>query len=292
MHTTQSQSITQLTPADFPERLLEIPQPPEKLFMLGSLPSYEQKFLAIVGSRNASAYGKDVCTSLIQGLRGYPVVIVSGLAIGIDTCAHKAALEAGLPTLAFPGSGLDESVLYPAQNRNFAKQIIAQGGALISEYEPKEKSQQWMFPRRNRIMAGFSHAVLVIEASDRSGTLITARLAAEYNRDVLAVPGSIFSQNSFGPHMLIRNGATPICSSADLLDALGLQKEEVHQQELQLLSEREQKVCTLLSAPLPRDELIRALDIPTSEAQSLLMMMELKGFIKETLGEIRICIKI
>ncbi len=285
MHDTRTYPITQLSPGDFPQRLLEIPGPPKGLYLRGTLPSHGNTFLAVVGSRNASAYGKEVCTSLIKGLAGFPIVIVSGLAIGIDTIAHKAALDAGLTTIAFPGSGLDERVLYPAQNRAFAETIVTRGGALISEYAPHEKSQQWMFPRRNRIMAGFAHAVLVIEASERSGTLITARLATEYNREVLAVPGSIFSANSYGPHLLIRNGATPIRDSADILDVFGMKKEEA-KTDVALLSAPEQKILALVATPLSRNDLIHALDMPISQAQSLLMMMELKGLIKETLGEI------
>lgn len=273
---------------DFPPLLKEIPDPPKALYVRGAMPSFdgEQKFLAVVGSRNASSYGTDVCKSLIKGLAGFPIVIVSGLAIGIDTIAHKAALDAGLTTLAFPGSGLDRDVLYPAQNRGFAETIVENGGSLISEYAPKEKSQQWMFPRRNRIMAGVAHAVLVIEASERSGTLITARLATDYNRDVLAVPGSIFSANSYGPHLLIRGGATPIRNTADILDVFGMKKEEAKKHDVTSLSEPEQKVLALVATPLARDDLIHMLDMPVSQAQSLLMMMELKGLIKETLGEI------
>lgn len=277
-------------PATYFRQLFETPKPPEKLYIQGALPAPDHKFLAVVGSRNASAYGKEVCTSLIAGLRGYPIIIVSGLAIGIDALAHKAALDAGLTTLAVPGSGLSESVLHPSSNRPLARKILDAGGALLSEFEPDFQATLWSFPQRNRIMAGLSHAVLVVEASDRSGTLITAKLATDYNRDVLAVPGSIFSRNSFGPHMLIRNGATPIRNSADILDVFSIKKEETEKFDVSTLSEQEQKVFACLSAPLPRDELIRTLALPTSEAQSLLMSMELKGLIKETLGEIRLCV--
>src|SRR3989338_5938444 len=206
----------------FPSRLQEIADPPEKLFVKGTLPPEEHKWLCVVGSRKYSSYGKEVCEKLIDGLRGYKVVIVSGLALGMDASAHRAALSANLPSVAVPGSGLDSEVLYPATNRRLADEILKAGGALLSEFEPNFRATAWSFPQRNRIMAGLSDAVLVIEAEKRSGTLITARLATEYNRDVFTIPGSIFSASSAGPHMLLRLGATPITSQEDLLNALGL----------------------------------------------------------------------
>lgn len=288
MHNTHSFPITQLDRVAFPDRLLEIPKPPDQLYVRGTLPSFsDNTFLAVVGSRNASGYGKEVCADLIAGLRGYPIVIVSGLAIGIDALAHKTALATGLTTLAIPGSGLSDQVLHPSSNRALAQKILEAGGALLSEYEPNFQATLWSFPQRNRIMAGLSHAVLVIEASERSGTLITARLATEYNREVLTVPGSIFSQNSFGPHMLIRQGATPIRNSDDILDVFGMKRDEKEMLDVSTLSAQEQKVLELVATPLPRDDLILALNMPVSEAQSLLMMMELKGLIKEALGEVR-----
>jgi DNA protecting protein DprA len=189
--------------------------------IIGTMPSDEYKFLCIVGSRTYSTYGKDACRKLILGLRGYPIVVVSGLAVGIDSFAHEAALEAGLKTISFPGSGLDPSVLYPSSKRYLAKQIVESGGALISRFNSLQKSDNWTFPSRNRLMAGVSHATMIIEARRGSGTLITAKYAEEFNRDVLAVPGPIDSELSYGPHMLIRRGATPITSSQDILEALG-----------------------------------------------------------------------
>src|SRR3989344_4618820 len=186
----------------FPRRLREIPDPPEKLYMQGVLPSEEHKWLCVVGSRRYTNYGKEVCGKLIEGLRGYPVVIVSGLALGIDALAHRAALAANLPCVAVPGSGLSPHVLHPASNRRLADDILLSGGAMLSEFEPDFRPTLWSFPQRNRIMAGLSDAVLVIEAESKSGTLITSKLATEYNRDVFTLPGSIFSSTSAGPHML------------------------------------------------------------------------------------------
>ena len=220
-------NIQKLNPREFPELLKEITDPPKQLFIRGTFPNEkENKFLCVVGSRKYTPYGKEACRKIIEGLAGYPIVIVSGLAIGIDSVAHKTALEVGLKTIAVPGSGLDDSVLYPSMNKILAKNILEKNGALISEFEPTFKATPWSFPQRNRIMAGMSNAVLVIEAEKISGTLITSRLATEYNRDVLTIPGSIFSKNSEGPHMLLRTGATPITCAGDVLIALNIESEQ------------------------------------------------------------------
>jgi len=225
--------IKKLSKKEFPSQLFEIPEPPKEFFVRGEMPSNDSVLLTIVGSRKYSSYGRDACETLIAGLVGYDIVIVSGLALGIDTIAHKAALGAGLKTIAVPGSGLDDKVLYPSTNRLLAKDIIEKGGALLSEFAPDFRATIWGFPQRNRIMAGLSQATLVIEAEEKSGTLITARLALDYNRDVLAVPGSILSQGSRGTNQLLRQGATPITSSEDLLGALGFETTEYthHQKE-------------------------------------------------------------
>lgn len=283
-------AIQRLAPTKFPELLKEISDPPKELYLRGTLPSAEGlKYLCVVGSRRYTSYGKQVCETLIEGLSGYPIVIVSGLALGIDGIAHSAALRAGLTTIAVPGSGLGAQVLYPRNHVPLAQQILQAGGALLSEFPPDFKATPWSFPQRNRIMASMSHATLLIEAGEKSGTLITARLASEYNRDVLVVPGSIFSATHKGSHQFLRLGATPITSSADILDALdvNLQPKTDNQQRFKDLSPEEQKVLELLREPLSRDELIRALDMPTHQANILLSAMELKGFITEELGRVR-----
>jgi len=276
---------------NIPEMLREIPDAPKKLYIQGKLPSPETKILCVVGSRKYTQYGKDACEKLISGLRGYDICIVSGLALGIDSIAHKAALEAGLKTIAVPGSGLHESVLYPSTHKQLAEKILESGGALISEFEPKFRATPYSFPQRNRIMAGMSHAVLVIEAEIKSGTLITSKFATEYNRDVLTVPGSIFSKNSEGPNMLIRLGATPVRNSEDILEALGFKINETPQNlELKYsnCSPDELLVIKILIEPMEKDELIRTLKIPVSRASTILSIMEIKGLIKESMGEIRL----
>ncbi len=271
--------------------LAEIPDAPEKLYLLGKLPSPDTKILTVVGSRKYTQYGKDVCEKLIAGLRGYNICIVSGLALGIDGIAHRAAMDAGLKTIAVPGSGLDGSVLYPSTHKGLAEKILETGGALLSEFEPKFRATPYSFPQRNRIMAGMSHAVLVIEAEIKSGTLITSKFATEYNRDVLTVPGSIFSKNSEGPNMLMRLGATPVTKSEDILEALGFKINEAPQNlefKYSDCSPEELLVIKILTEPLPKDELIRAMKMPTSTASSTLSIMEIKGLIQESMGEIRL----
>ncbi len=276
---------------NIPEMLREIPDCPEKLYIQGKLPNPETKLLCVVGSRKYTQYGKDTCEKIISGLRGYDITIVSGLALGIDGIAHRSALDAGLKTIAVPGSGLDESVLYPSTHKNLAQKILESGGALISEFEPKFHATPYSFPQRNRIMAGISHAVLVIEAEIKSGTLITSKFATEYNRDVLTIPGSIFSKNSEGPNMLIRLGATPIRKSEDILEALGF-KIDKESQNLELkysdCSDEELLVVKILDTPKTKDDLIRELHMPTSKVCTIISIMEIKGLIKESMGEIRL----
>lgn len=279
--------LRQLKPKEFPPLLREITDPPETLYIRGKLPAPDTKFLCVVGSRRHSPYGKDACESLIKGLRGHTIAVVSGLALGMDAVAHRAALDAGITTIAVPGSGLDESVLYPRTHRLLARDILDAGGALVSEFEPTFKATPYSFPQRNRIMAGISNATLVIEAGEKSGTLITARLAMEYNRDVLTIPHSIFSRLSYGPHMLIKAGAVPITESADILEVFGIQKDAPREESARNLSDNEKKVLQLLLHPMSREELLKTLELPISEANILLSTMELKRLIKESVGELR-----
>lgn len=214
---------------NLPPMLQEIPQPPPQLYVRGEIdwlnssgdaPSDAPKILCVVGARRTTSYGQMACEQLIAGLAGHNIVIVSGLALGIDSIAHRAALKAGLKTIAIPGSGLEWREIYPKVHYALAREILENGGALVSPFPPNFTAAKYSFPQRNRVMAGLSHAVLVVEAREKSGTLITARLATEYNRDVGIIPGSIFSENSEGPHLLMRLGATPICRSADLFELL------------------------------------------------------------------------
>jgi DNA processing protein len=292
-----SYKIKKLERKNWPPLLEEINQLPEKLFYAGQIPDWKRKLLCVVGARKNTSYGKEAVETFIEGLKGYPITIVSGLALGIDSIAHKAALKNGLPTISVPGSGISPEVLHPQSHVKLAEEIIEKGGTLMNEFEPEFKATQWSFPQRNRIMAGMSHATLVIEAEKKSGTLITARLATEYNRDVLALPGSIFNTTSQGPHMLIRLGAIPIRDSDDILEALHLEKigsdnSENNEEKYFDCSPKEMLIIKILIEPLPRDEILRQAfsehKISVGETQTLLSLLELKGLIKENLGEIRL----
>ena len=284
--------IRKLPKNKFPKALLEIPQPPENLWIIGDLPTDENLiYLCVVGSRKFTTYGREACEKIIAGLKGYPIVIVSGFAMGIDTIAHKKAMQMGLQTIVFPGSGLSAEAMYPKTNVRLMEEIVESGGCLISEFEPDFKATQWSFPMRNRLMAGISKAVLIIEAEERSGTLITARLTIEYNRDLLVVPGSIFSSNSKGTNRLLKAGATPITCAEDVLEALGFEQEKDEEKQRRLfedLSPEEKKITEMLREPMPRDDLIRIMKMPIPNANALLSIMEIKELIKEEMGEMRL----
>ncbi len=281
--------IRDLQKEDFPSLLNEINDPPKKLRIIGSIP-VTQKYLAVVGSRKYSEYGKIVCEKLIEGLRGYPITIVSGLALGMDSIAHRSALKTGLKTIAIPGSGLSSKVLYPATHRSLANEIVENGGCLLSEFEDEHEARPYDFPQRNRIVAGMCHATLIIEAELKSGTLITSKLATDYNRDVLTVPHSIFSKTSEGPHMLLRLGATPITSSEDIVNALGLKPIEnlFEKRDYSKCSVDELEILNILREPLSRDEIIRKINKPIYATQTVLATLEIKGLIQEVLGEIHL----
>lgn len=279
-----------LSSQEFPPLLTEIADPPEALWVRGKLPSTERTWITVVGSRKHTSYGREAASAIIAGLRGQPVVIVSGLALGIDAIAHDAALKAGLPTIAVPGSGLSDAVLYPRTNVALAKRILADGGALLSEYAPDFHATQWSFPRRNRIMAGIAHATLVIEADERSGTLITARLAADYDREVLAVPGSIFSSTSDGPNALIATGAALVRTSDDVLHALRLEPIAAasdslfDEHDLEMFTDTERKIIEALREPMRTDEISEALALDAREANIVLMRLAIRGTIIESGG--------
>ena len=280
-----------LSPQEFPPLLREIPDAPKQLYLRGKMPSTEKRWLAVVGSRAMTTYGKQACRHLIEGLRGYPIVIVSGLAYGVDAEAHRAALDTSLTTVGVPGSGLDWNVLYPKANVGLAREILKAGGCLLSEEKPDGKSMEYMFPKRNRIMAGLSHATLIVEAKEKSGSLITAKLVTEYNRELLVVPGSIFSAESKGTHQFLRLGATAATSPEDILVALGIAKREGPASWSEMredLSPDELRVFDIIKSPLPRDALIEALELPITDANVLLSAMEIKGLIVEELGVVRI----
>jgi len=282
--------IRELEKSEWPAQLLEIPQQPKKLWMRGHMPPEGTKLLTVVGSRAMTRYGEEACQRLITGLAGYPISIVSGLALGIDTCAHKAALAAGLHTLVVPGSGLGDDVLYPRSNRAFAKEILTAGSGMLSEYSPDTASRVHFFPERNRLMVGLADAVLVIEAGPKSGTLITARLASEYNRDLLCIPHRIGDPHAFGPHLFIRLGAALICEPLHILEALHIAPRETSSTVAPSdLEDAELVVWNMLAEPKTRDEILRASADSTGSPQAgetltALVALELRGLAREEFG--------
>ncbi len=281
--------IATLSAGEFPPLLREIPQPPTQLNFRGQLPHPDLPLLAVVGSRKYTSYGKDAIKHLIGGLAGYQLGIVSGLALGIDSLAHQAALDNGLYTLAIPGGGLADSALYPATHKPLAYRILEAGGGLLSEYEPEQRAAEWTFPQRNRLVAGITKATLLVEAAEQSGTLITARMATDYNRDLLVVPGSIFAKNSKGIHQFLKLGATPVTEPSDILEALGIPGATKAGEATPRppLSPPEAAILTLLHEPLTTDEIIRQSNLDVSQVSILLMQMEMAGYITETGGQYR-----
>ena len=296
-----SYEIKNLGKNDWPQSLFEIPQPPKELTYAGAIPDYSRKFLCVVGSRKYSDYGKEAATSIIMGLQGFPITIVSGLALGIDSIAHRIAMRAMLPTIAVPGSGLSPKAIHPASHISLAEEIIASGGTLISEFDRDMKATLWSFPMRNRIMAGLSHAVLLVEAEQKSGTLITAKFASEYNKELLAVPGSIFAPSAEGPNMFLRLGATLVRNSDDVLEALGIGKLDFENAPLRSekqssaglkkysnCSANELLIVEILREPIGRDELLSRSPLSVPETQTILSLLELKGLLEERLGELKL----
>jgi DNA processing protein len=296
--------IFKLKKSDFPKLLGEMPGAPDYLYFCGdrrALFMEGYKYLCVVGSRRYTEYGRRACEWLIEGLRGTKTVIVSGMAIGIDTIAHKAATANGLLTIAVPGSGLSPEAIYPKMNIYIAEDILKNGGCLVSPFDPNMRASPWSFPVRNQIMAGMSDATLIIEGEEDSGTLITGHLAADYNRDTLIVPGSIFSETCKGPHKLLRFGAQAITKQEDLLEILGYGHESIDEKSNE--SENNKKVnfkdfyknCTsdelkivkfLSREPTNKDEIIRATGLGVSRVHILISILESKGLVDQKFGKV------
>ncbi|MDD9867860.1 MAG: DNA-processing protein DprA [Candidatus Campbellbacteria bacterium] len=272
--------IKTLKGEDIPEYLREIPTAPKALFLKGELPT-DSICLTVVGPREYTEYGRKVCETLIYSLSSYPIVIVSGLALGIDTKAHEAAISAGLKTIAIVGSGIDHESIYPRTNVPLAEKILKSGGAVMSEYKEGTKVARYHFPNRNRLLAGISQATLVIEAEEKSGTLITARLAVDYNRDVLTVQQSIFSPTSKGVQWLLKNGATPVSSGEDIAEILGIEKKKQIDTDL---TDDEKIVINLLNKPKTRDDICEESKMSAERVSRALGSLEIKGCVEEKLG--------
>lgn len=272
-----------ITHGDYPKILREIHDPPADLYVRGNFIKEDEKAIGIVGTRDYTGYGKQIVYDIAGSLAEAGITIVSGLAKGIDTFAHKATLEKEGRTIAVLGSAIDSKSIYPACNRKLADKI-AQNGAVISEYEPGTKSERWFFPQRNRIISGLSLGVLVIEAPDKSGALITAMQAVEQNREVFAIPGSIYSKNSIGTNRLIQMGAKLVTCANDILEELNLPLVEEKRSFKPETKEEEIILSILEKEPTHIDEIIKQSNLDIKIVSPALMMLELKGVIKNSGG--------
>ncbi len=273
--------MRRISARQLPECLKIISGPPKQLFCRGA--KLEELLarprLAVVGSRRVTAYGRQVTTELVSRLAEQGIVIISGLAIGVDALAHQAALEAGGLTIAVLPSDVDTP--YPATNRRLSQQIVEQGGVLVSEYEPGVMNFRTNFIARNRLVAGLSQAVLITEAAEKSGSLHTARFALEQGKDVLAVPGNINTPTSVGANNLIKAGATLVTSSRDVLHALKLEDHQTTAREVRGRNAHEQSVLDLmLQGVNDGDELLAESGLATAEFNQVLTMLEIGGKIR------------
>lgn len=275
------QVVTWSDEDDYPANLRHVDNPPPVLYIWGEIRPADVWSVAIVGTRRASTYGREVAFQLAKQLAQHGVTVVSGLALGIDTVAHKSALDVGGRSIAVLGSGVDQ--IYPPENRGLARAMSGQG-AIISEYALGVRPDAGNFPPRNRIISGLSKGVIIVEAGKRSGALITARFAVDQGREVFAVPGSILHPGSAGCNELIQNGATPLLSVDDVLEQLNIARVPHFHEAAQTVATDpgEAQLLALLSGdPQHIDELIRRANLSNTQVSGLLTLMELKGLVRQ-----------
>lgn len=282
----QKHGVEAFTPQEdaYPRKLRELDQAPPVLYVRGALLPQDEWAVAVVGTRRVTSYGRQVAEELGAFLAHNGLTVISGLARGVDSLAHRAALQAGGRTIAVLGHGLDE--VYPMENRGLADEIIA-SGALISDYALGTPPDAANFPPRNRIISGLSLAVVIVEAGEKSGALITAGFAAEQGREVFAVPGPIYAPQSKGTNMLIQRGAHPLTRYEDLLDLLNLELMAEHKQAVTALpaDATEARLFGVLgSQPLHVNEIGALVDMPIDQVSSTLALLELKGLVRQVGG--------
>jgi DNA processing protein len=277
--------------ASYPPLLKTLPDAPMLLYVRGTLTSGDERALAVVGTRKATSYGRDVAYGLSKQIAHSKVTIVSGLAQGVDSAAHRGALDGGGRTIAVLGCGIDR--IYPPGNTELAQEII-RTGAVISEFPIGARPEAGNFPRRNRLISGLSHAVLVVEAPEKSGALITAAIAAEQGRDVFAVPGSIFSLASRGSNRLIQDGVKLVIDANDILDELDMVHEATQTrrqaERVSPSNPQESQILQHLGAePIHIDDLARLCELPVSTVTGTLTILELKGLAR-MVGAMQYCL--
>jgi len=276
-------NIGYLTLADehYPVLLREIFSPPPILYIKGAIPQNNHLALSVVGTRKTSVYGRHVTPQLIKPVAENGIIIVSGLALGIDTIAHQSCLDGGGQTIAVLGCGLDK--IYPATNYKLAEKIITSNGCIISEYPPGTEPFRQHFPARNRIIAGLSKATLIIEGDYKSGSMITAKFALESNRDVLAIPGNITNNTARGTNQLIKKGAYLIEDYKDILELYHLPNDLRKDNKIldtTLTDDEKLLLNTLAIEPLYIDEIIQTCKLNTSITNATLVLLEMKGYVK------------
>ncbi|BCX03493.1 MAG: DNA processing protein DprA [Candidatus Roseilinea sp.] len=270
--------------AGYPKLLREVADPPPVLFVKGALTEADAWAVSIVGTRRATVYGREVTEMLSAELARNNITIVSGMARGIDAIAHHTALKAGGRTVAVLGCGVD--VVYPPEHRKLAQQIV-ENGALVSDYPIGTPPDALNFPPRNRIISGLSLGVVVVEADERSGALITAEFAAEQGRDVFAVPGNIFNRTSRGTNRLIQQGAHIVLDAQSILEELNLNMvaDRAEVEAVVPENDTERAILARLShEPTQVNELVRALAMPAADVTATLALMELKGLVRQATG--------
>jgi len=268
----------------FPELLKEIPDPPVGIFCIGTLPSDNTYKVAIIGSRKCSEYGLMAARKMAKPLAEAGVVIVSGMARGVDSMAHRGALLGGGKTIAVPGCGVD--ICYPSENKNLREEII-KNGCVISEYPPGVKPTPAYFPARNRIISGLSKGVIVTEAGKKSGTLITVNQAIDQGREVFAIPGNISSKLSEGTNQLIRDGAIPVSDYTDVLFSLGISEDLTKPKtnsKNNLASDEKQVYDSLNFEPVSIDMLMDLTDLDLGRVLYLCAQLEIRGLIRKLPG--------
>lgn len=278
----------------YPSLLKQIPDCPYLIYMKGNVSCLDLPLVAIVGSRKLTSYGTKAAYGFSRDLARAGVCVVSGLAFGIDACAHRGALEVKGKTIAVLGNSLDGASIAPRTNFELSQDILRSGGLLISEFPPQTSATIWTFPARNRIMAGLSSGTLVIEAAEKSGSLITANLALDYNREVFAVPGDIFSPQSIGTNLLIKAGAKVACGAQDVLEELKFESESslLSKNKAQEkpptfnLTEQEKLVYDILChEALHIDRISKMAKLDGSSVSSILAILEIKCAIKNIGGQ-------
>ncbi|OGF26229.1 DNA protecting protein DprA [Candidatus Falkowbacteria bacterium RIFOXYB2_FULL_47_14] len=276
-------AVIALEDDDYPNLLKEIYDPPHLLYYRGEIDKKNGSNLAVVGTRKFSPYGKQVTETLVSDLVNNNFTVISGLALGIDTLAHNAALSLSGRTIAVLGTGLDKKNLYPSSNLRLADMIAAEGGAIVSEFPLGTPPLKHNFPQRNRIISGMTLGTIVIEAGERSGALITARYALEQNREVFAVPGNIYSPVSVGPNNLIKAGAKPVTTASEIMETLDLTRINTYIENKKIMpASREEEIilANITYEPQHIDELIRLTGLDTARINSTLIIMEMKGMVK------------